>query len=169
VLSWWWIVVKGGDLIDVRCSLNMLIGQHTTKVGAKKRVAVPKPFRDELGDTLIVTRGYEGCLVLVDRERWDEITKDVVGGSFIDKKIRDSGRFLLAGAHEVELDMQGRFVLPDGLHKYAKLGGTAHFLGLVNWVEIWSEESWKEHEKYIRENGSVIAQELSEVLDLQEK
>ena len=106
---------------------------------------------------------------MVDRDPWDEITKDVVGGSFIDKKIRDSGRFLLAGAHEVELDAQGRFVLPGGLQKYATLSERAHFLGLVNWVEIWSEEKWKEHEEYIREHGSVIAQELSEVLDLQEK
>ena len=145
----------------------MLIGQYSSKIGAKKRVAVPKKFREQMGDQLIVTRGYEGCLVLVDGDRWKEITKHVVGGSFVDKKIRDSSRFLLAGAHEVELDEQGRFVLPAGLHKYGELGMAAVFVGLVNWVEVWSEEKWKEQEEHIRENGSQVAQELAEVIDLQ--
>lgn len=141
----------------------MLVGQYTSKIGAKKRVAVPKRFRDELGDDVIVTRGYEGCLVLVDRSRWTQITKDVVNGSFVDRKIRDSGRFLLAGAHEIQLDEQGRFVVPNGLYQYAGLAKSACFLGLVNWVEVWSEDKWKEHESYIKENGDKIAQELAHV------
>lgn len=145
----------------------MLIGEFTSKIGAKKRIAVPKKFREELGDSLIVTRGYEGCLVLVDRNRWDQITKDIVDGSFIDRKIRDSSRFLLAGAHEIELDEQGRFVLPTGLHGYAQLSKKAHFLGLVSWVEIWSEEKWREHENYIREHGDEVAQELAELTEPQ--
>lgn len=146
---------------------KMLIGQYSSKIGAKKRVAVPKKFRELMGDRLIVTRGYEGCLVLVDGERWEEITKNVVGGSFIDKKIRDTSRFLLAGAHDVELDDQGRFVIPGGLHGYASLKGKAIFIGLVNWVEIWSEDKWKDQEEHIRENGSMVAQELAEVIDMQ--
>lgn len=141
----------------------MLVGQYTSKIGVKKRIAVPKRFREELGDELIITRGYEGCLILVDKARWDEITEDVVSGSFIDKKIRDSGRFLLAGAHEISLDEQGRFVIPGGLHQYAGLAKNACFLGLVNWIEIWSEEKWHEHEMFIKENGDQIAQELAEV------
>ena len=145
--------------------LHMLIGEFTSKIGAKKRIAVPKKFREELGESLIVTRGYEGCLVLVDRDRWAQITKEVVNGSFIDRKIRDSSRFLLAGAHEVELDDQGRFVLPSGLHGYAKLEKRVHFLGLISWVEIWSEDKWREHENFIRENGEKVAQELAELTD----
>ncbi|MDD3661879.1 MAG: division/cell wall cluster transcriptional repressor MraZ [Candidatus Dojkabacteria bacterium] len=139
----------------------MLIGEYVSKVSAKKRVAVPKKFREVLGDELIVTRGYEGCLVLVDRERWEQITKEVTGGSFINKQVRDSGRFLLAGAHEVFLDEQGRFVLPDGLYEYADLNASAHFLGLSNWVEIWSDKKWKDQESYIKEHGDEIAQQLS--------
>lgn len=144
----------------------MLIGEFSSKIGAKKRVAVPKSFREQMGDQLIITRGYEGCLVLVDHMRFDEITKEVVGGSFIDRKIRDTGRFLLAGAHEVELDVQGRFVIPNSLFKYASFDKEAVFLGLGNWVEIWSEKMWNEHEDFIRENGSVVAQELAEIVEL---
>lgn len=140
----------------------MLIGQYSTKVGLKKRIAVPKKFREELGDDLIVTRGYEGCLVVVDRDRWEQITKEVSAGTFIDKKVRDSSRFLMAGAHEIQLDDQGRFVMPSGLYDYAGLAGEAYFIGLGNWVEIWSETAWKENETYVRANGGKVAQELAE-------
>ncbi len=145
----------------------MIIGQYKTKVGAKKRVAFPKKFREELGDEIIVTRGYEGCLVIVDRRKWAEITREIQGGSFIDKKIRDSSRFLLAGAHEISLDSQGRFVIPEGLYDYGEFDKEAVFVGLGNWVEVWSEDKWQNHEDYIKQHGSEVAQELSETINKQ--
>ena len=146
----------------------MLVGLYKSKLGSKRRVSFPKKFRKTLGDKLIVTRGYEGCLVVVDSSRWSEITKDVVGGTFLDRKVRESGRFLLAGAHEVELDDQGRFVLPEDLYEYANLSKSekvAIFLGLGNWVEIWSSKQWRDHEEYIRKNGENIVQELADKID----
>jgi len=146
----------------------MLIGLYKSKLGSKRRVSFPKKFRKILGNKLIVTRGYEGCLVVVDSSRWNEITKDVVGGTFLDSKVRESGRFLLAGAHEVELDDQGRFVLPEDLYEYANLSKSekvAVFLGLGNWVEIWSSKQWRDHEEYIRKNGENIVQELADKID----
>jgi MraZ protein len=146
----------------------MLVGLQTSKIGSKRRVAFPKKFRKALGDKLIVTRGYEGCLVIVDEKRWNEITKDVAGGTFLDSKVRESGRFLLAGAHEVDLDDQGRFVIPDDLFRYAELDDpdrTAMFLGLGNWIEIWSKEKWEQHEDFIRTNGEKIVQQLADKLD----
>ncbi|MBN2100563.1 division/cell wall cluster transcriptional repressor MraZ [Candidatus Dojkabacteria bacterium] len=142
----------------------MIIGQYKSKVGEKNRVAFPKQFRNEMGDKLIVTRGYEGCLIAVDQKRWEVITKEITQGTFIDRKIRDAGRFLLAGAHEVDLDTQGRFVVPKGLVEFSGLSKEAVFLGLVNWVEIWSDEQWREHEEYVKENGEDIAQEIAEVI-----
>lgn len=146
----------------------MLVGLYKSKLGVKRRVSFPKKFREILGDKLIVTRGYEGCLVVVDESRWNKITKDIVGGTFLDRKIRDSGRFLLAGAHEIELDSQGRFVVPEDLYEYSDLlssGKEAIFLGLGNWVEVWSKKKWGEHEDYIRKNGERIVQELSDKVE----
>lgn len=143
----------------------MLIGQYLTKLGAKNRIAMPKKFRQEMGNKLVVTRGYEGCLVIVDAGRWEVMTKEILGGTFVDRKIRDSGRFLLAGAHEVELDEQGRFVIPETLVKYSSLRGETSFLGLGNWVEIWSSDKWQEHEEYVKENSESIAQDLADIVN----
>jgi MraZ protein len=143
----------------------LLVGQYKNKIGAKKRVAFPKSFRDEMGKDLVITNGYEGCLVAVDQNRWKEITKEIVGGSFIDKNIRDAGRFLLGGANEINLDNQGRFVIPEMLFDYGDFEEEVVFLGLVNWVEIWDLKKWQDHQNYVEDNSGQIAQKLADIVN----
>ncbi|MCA9374888.1 MraZ N-terminal domain containing protein, partial [Candidatus Dojkabacteria bacterium] len=66
-------------------SPTMLIGEYTSKIGERKRVAIPKKIRQELGDKLILTRGYENALVMVNTEMWETLAKEVINGSFINK------------------------------------------------------------------------------------
>jgi len=119
----------------------MLIGEYTGKVGDKKRVSLPKKFRKELGEDLILTRGYEDALVLVNKGMWEKIAKEVINGSFINKNIRDTSRFLVGSAKEIQTDSQGRFVIPEALYEHADLSNEVVFIGLVNWIEIWSKDS----------------------------
>ncbi|MCC7289893.1 division/cell wall cluster transcriptional repressor MraZ [bacterium] len=139
----------------------MIIGEYQNRVGDKKRIALPKKFRDEIGDQLILTRGYENCLVIVNQTMWESIAKDVVSGSFINSKIRETSRFLVGSAIEVELDPQGRFVIPQPLFDHAQLNSEVVFIGLVNWIEVWSKEEWEKKINSLRKNSSEIADELS--------
>lgn len=141
----------------------MLIGEYTTKVGDKKRVSLPKKFRDELGENLILTRGYEEALVLVNQEMWSTVAKDVVNGSFINKNIRDTSRFLVGGAKEISTDTQGRFIIPESLFEYAQFSKEIVFIGLVNWIEIWDKQKWEQRLQYLKSNSDQIAQELSKM------
>jgi MraZ protein len=144
----------------------MLIGEHTNSLGEKNRVALPKKFRDELGDELIITQGYEGCLIVVSPDKWAEITKEAASGPFVSLSVRETTRFLLGGATEIELDKQGRFVLPQNLLTYAGINAKEKevvFLGLGRWVEIWSEPKWQERKAYLAKEGSAIAEKLSEI------
>ena len=118
----------------------MIIGEYTNKISGKKRVAIPKKIRDQMRGEIILTRGYEGSLVLVDKEMWDGLGSEILNGSFINKNIRDTTRFLVGSAIEVEPDEQGRFVIPTNLFEYANLNDEIVFVGLINWVEIWSKE-----------------------------
>jgi MraZ protein len=141
----------------------MIIGEYKSKVGEKKRVSLPKRFREELGEDLILTRGYENALVLVNKNMWQKVAQEVMNGSFTNKDIRDTSRFLVGGAKEIDLDNQGRFIIPQTLFEHAKLKTNIVFIGLVNWVEIWDEESWQERVKYLQEHGEEIAQEISKM------
>jgi MraZ protein len=141
----------------------MLIGEYTGKVGNKKRVSLPTKFREELGENIILTRGYEDALIIVNKKLWQNIASEVINGSFIDKNIRDTSRFLVGGAKEVELDAQGRFVIPTPLFEHAGLKDEVVFIGLANWIEIWDKEKWEERVEYLKENSDKIAKEISKM------
>jgi MraZ protein len=141
----------------------MIAGEYTTQIGEKKRVAIPKKFREELGSELIITRGYEQSLVLVNKKMWDKIAGSVLDGSFINKNIRETTRFLVGSANELEPDKQGRVVIPSGLFEYAKLKTEIVFVGLINWVEVWDKEVWDTKVAYLAQNGDAIAEELNKM------
>lgn len=139
----------------------MLLGEVVYKVGQKHRLALPKKFRQKLGDRLIVTRGYEGCLVVVSEAAWQTLITDVENASFLDINARASARFLLGGANELALDSQGRFVVPEALYEHAALGEEVVFVGLGKWIEIWDIARWRDIQQQLAKDGSAIAQRLS--------
>jgi MraZ protein len=141
----------------------MLIGEYETKIGEKKRVAIPNKFRKELGSNLILTRGYEGTLVLVNKKMWEKIAKEVMEGSFINKNIRDTTRFLVGSATQAQADAQGRIVIPTSLYKYAQLNQQAVFVGLYNWIEIWDKDKWQQRLEYLDKNSDEIAKEIQQM------
>jgi MraZ protein len=141
----------------------MLIGQFRSKIGAKGRVAFPKKFRESLGDSLIVTVGYEKSLMVVSSKDWQSLIEATKDKPFIHNSARDTNRFLLGEASEVELDDQGRFIIPTYLRDYAKIGEEVVFLGLNKYAEVWDVGAWEEYQKYLNENIGKIAERLGEL------
>ena len=138
----------------------MIIGEYQQKLGDKNRIAFPKKFREELGNKLIMTKGYEGCLVIMSPAQWEEMVSDSVSGPFVSGLIRDTSRFLLASASEIELDSQGRFVIPSYLKEYSELDSEGVFLGLGRWVELWGQEKWSKKKTDVEKTSSVIGEKL---------
>lgn len=141
----------------------MLIGQYKAKVSPKGRIAFPKKFREELGDSLIVTVGYENSLMVVSSKYWKSLVESTEGKPVILGTARDTNRFLLGEASELDLDEQGRFVMPAYLRDYAKVKDEVVMLGLNKYVEIWDTAVWGEYQKYLNEHIGEIAEKLSRV------
>ncbi len=141
----------------------MLIGEYSSKLGEKNRTALPKEFREQFKEELIITRGYEGCLIIVDKKRWEKLIKTIAIRPFTNTDVRNTKRFLIGGAREITLDVQGRFVLPDPLKEYAKLINDLIFVGIEDFVEIWDEENWKEKIENISKNAADIGDRLGEL------
>jgi MraZ protein len=138
----------------------LLIGEYQAKLTEKNRIALPKKFREIMGTRLIVTNGYEGCLIVVTEAQFEEITSDISVGKFVNNDVRDTTRFLLGGASEIELDSQGRFVLPSNLLDYSGIKNDACFLGLKRWAEVWSKEKWDKRKGEIMSSAGEIATRL---------
>ena len=141
----------------------MLIGEYTAKLQEKNRTALPKKFRSETGDKLIITKGYEDCLIVIPYGRWERVARDIAGRPFTNNAARDTARFILGSALEVSLDDQGRFVISQSLIDHAELDSDIVFIGLLDWIEVWNLDRWREREKFLRENGATIADKLAEI------
>ena len=140
----------------------MLIGQYEGKLGAKNRVAFPKKFREILGDKLIITLGYENSLIVVSEENWRSLLEGTEGKPFIQSETRETQRFLLGGATQIELDSKGRFIIPGFLREFGKIESEVIFIGLSRYVEVWDKTRWLAYRQNLEKNIDRISQKLVE-------
>lgn len=125
----------------------MLIGQQVGKISPKNRLAIPAKFRKELGGIVVISYGYEGCLILFSKKQFEDQINQAIAGPLTIKNVRQTARFLLSQAEEIELDAQGRFVMPEHLKNYAAISVEVVFVGLLRWVEIWDLQIWNQISK----------------------
>ena len=128
-------------------------GSRRSKLDGKGRMAVPAGYRGQLdpkyGNTLVVTRGYEGCLVLFPPEVWDARQKKVesrLGRKYEDPRVRKLLRVLSANTETVTMDSQGRILVPEHLRDMAGLVGEALVLGVGNRMEVWDPARYQSYE-----------------------
>ncbi len=140
----------------------MIIGNYTSKLTSSRRVAIPKKIREKLGNRFIIARWYENCLVAVSTDAWQELLNKLTGKSDIfTSPVRDTDRFILGSAYEVNTDSQGRALLPESLVKFAGLTDDVVFVGLGERVELWNKASWQKHEEFIQKNASQLVENLA--------
>ena len=122
---------------------HMFMGEYNHTIDAKGRVIVPSKFRDLLGDEFVVTKGLDGCLFVFDNKEWAAFEEKLRSLPITNKAARAIVRFFLAGAASVEVDKQGRILLPASLRDFAGLTKDAVLIGVGSRIEIWSKESWE--------------------------
>jgi MraZ protein len=140
----------------------MLLGQYESKIGDKHQVGLPKKFREVLGERLIITKGFENCLIIVSENKWETLLEGTEGKPFISKSAREMQRFLLGNASFVDLDQKGRFVVPEYLRVFAQMTNEIVFVGVSRFVELWDRISWEDHQKELSSKIETIAEKLIE-------
>jgi MraZ protein len=138
----------------------MFIGEYSHSLDDKNRLAVPAKFRDVLKKGAVVTKGLDHCLFLYTKDSWKELATKLAKLPVSQANTRAFSRLMLAGAMDVELDKQGRIILPDYLKQYAVLKKKIVITGLMNRLEIWDEAEW---DKY-KSNTEKSSEEISEAL-----
>ncbi len=126
----------------------MFMGEYNHSIDAKGRLIVPAKFRESLGDAFVVTQGLDGCLFVYPDEEWQAFEEKLKTLPMANKDARKFVRFFLAGAAQVELDKQGRILLPANLRSFAGLEKDCAFVGVGSRVEIWDKERWEANTSY---------------------
>ena len=138
----------------------MFIGEYHHTIDEKGRIIIPAKFRDELGNTFIITRGIENCLFVYSEENWAKITNKLNSLPFTKKDARTFNRFFMSGATNVELDKQGRVNISKPLIDYATLLKDCVIIGTGDRLEVWSQESWESFFDSTKDSMSDIAENL---------
>ncbi len=141
----------------------MFIGEFKHNLDLKGRLAVPVKFRQKLSGGAIVTRGLDKCLFVFSNKEWEVLAQKLIALPLAQANSRAFVRLMLAGAMDVELDKQGRILIPDYLRDYAGLKKETIVAGLYNRFEIWNSESWKEYKNKTESQSDEIAEKLSEL------
>ena len=121
----------------------MFMSQYNHTVDTKGRLIVPSKFREQLGDEFVVTKGMDGCLFVYAHDDWNAFEQKLTSLPLINKEARKFARFFLAGAASVEVDKQGRILLPTNLRQFAGLEKDVVLVGVGSRIEIWSLENWE--------------------------
>ena len=145
----------------------MFIGEYHYSLDKKGRLNIPAKVRGILSEKyeeeLIISRGLDNCLFLYPLEEWHAFSQKVKSLPLSKGEARSFSRFLFSGASECKLDRQGRVSIPLPLRNYADLNTKVVVIGVLNRIEIWSEERW---EKYTKESGKSFEEVAERLADL---
>lgn len=137
----------------------MFTGEFRHTVDDKGRLAVPVRFRAELAQGAQVSKWIDGCVALFPRADWEVLAERTAALPVTDQNARTFQRFLFGTAFEIELDRQGRFVLPAVLREFAGLEAEVVVVGARNRLELWSPQRWGQYSAQM-DQPEVLAEHL---------
>ncbi len=125
---------------------SLFRGVNRLNLDAKGRLAVPTRYRERLQECcaseLVVTIDRDHCLLIYPLPEWQEIERKLMKLPSFNKAARNLQRLLVGHATEVEMDGQGRVLLPPALREFAELEKHTVLIGQGNKFELWDEERW---------------------------
>ncbi len=138
----------------------MFIGEYKHSIDDKGRLTLPMKFRLDLSKGAVVTRGLDTSLFLFPKEEWDKLAEKLASLPLGQSNSRAFARLMLAGAMDVEVDKQGRVMLPEYLRSYADLKKSVVVAGLYTRLEIWDEQVWESYKRKMEEDAESVAEQL---------
>ncbi len=137
----------------------MFRGVQHINMDAKGRLAMPARQREPLlslcqGQIVVTIDTQSKCLVIYPLPEWERIEQDIQGLPALNPAVKRFQRLMLGYASDIELDGNGRMLLPQSLREYAQLEKKLVLVGQGNKLEIWSEALWlAEREQALEDSG----------------
>jgi len=141
-----WVNVDFSGNWNSQRGRSLFRGLNRLNLDAKGRLAVPTRYRERIQERcaseLVVTIDRDHCLLIYPLPEWQEIERKLMKLPSFNKAARNLQRLLVGHATEVEMDGQGRVLLPPALRDFAQLEKRVVLIGQGNKFELWDEERW---------------------------
>jgi MraZ protein len=146
----------------------MFRGANPITLDAKGRLAMPTRFREQIvershGRLVVTVDRSDRCLLIYPLPDWEIIEQKLVKLQTLNAATRRLQRLMIGHAVEVELDANGRVLIPPTLRDYANLSRSAMLIGQGERFELWDEAHWnekREHWLKVDENDESLPPEL---------
>jgi MraZ protein len=139
-----------------------LTGKFLRSLDDKHRLAIPKSFRECLGDqadrSYFVAPATDGALAIYPESTFASLVDRLSAGSPTSRDVRDYRRLFFSQAAATKLDRQGRLRIPAALLSWAKLEGEVVLLGVQDYVELWNRSAWEQYAAERRDRYDQIAE-----------
>ncbi len=147
----------------------MFRGLSAVNLDAKGRFAVPSRYREAIqnqcnGIVVLTIDINSPCLLMYTITGWEVIENRIQELPSLEPSVRRLQRLLIGHATEIEIDGNGRILIPGVLRNYAHFQKNINLVGQGNKFEIWSEELWAEYRQKWISDSSNENQEVNEVL-----
>lgn len=126
----------------------MFRGLNSINMDEKGRITIPTRYRDLIdehaeGACVVTIDNEQRCLLLYPYPAWEEIEKKLEALPSFNATSRRIQRLLIGHATEIEMDRNGRILLPPLLREYASLDKSVMLVGQGKKFEIWGESQWR--------------------------
>lgn len=122
-------------------------GKHYYTVDPKGRIIIPAPFREIISTNYstklcIVNAAFDRCLHIYPLEEWNKFEEKVRALPKMDEAVKFLMRRVIGSAVEVEMDKQGRVLIPVALREDSGISGEIVIVGQIEKIEIWDRKEW---------------------------
>lgn len=129
--------------------MDLITGTYDCKVDAKGRLMMPSAIKKQLSGVLqggfVVRRSvFQKCLELYPMGEWQVLMQKMNKLNKFKKKNNDFIRRFTAGAKMVEVDVNGRLLIPKDLTVFADISKNIVVASAINIIEIWDKDLYEQ-------------------------
>lgn len=130
--------------------MTFFTSEYECKLDAKGRLVLPSRIKAQLppdgGNELVIRKGFEPCLILYPMVEFKKVFSRISGLNEFNEEYRKLQRSFLSGVVTVELDNNGRLLIPKNMLQYAQLDKEATLVGTGSKVELWNPATYEKHQ-----------------------
>tara|TARA_B100001121_G_scaffold218734_1_gene192032 strand:+ start:265 stop:720 length:456 start_codon:yes stop_codon:yes gene_type:complete len=145
--------------------LDHFIGTYECKIDVKGRILIPSAIKKQISistkDGFVIKRGlFNNCIELYPFDQWIFVMNKIDQLNRFNKKNIDFIRRFNAGVKKIEIDSNGRLLIPKDLIKHAKIKKDIVVSAAVNILEIWDKNLYEEIIDEAKIDFSSLAEEV---------